>query len=83
MALTPGAGSPNEPLKFVSGAVVEPGLYSLRLGVVDSEGRRGSIVRDVSAWKMAGESFALGDLIVGGLPDARDRALPSRSSRTC
>jgi len=66
--LTPGSGSPNEPLKFVSGVVVEPGLYSLRMGVVDSEGRRGSIVRDVSAWKMAGEPFALGDLIVGGVP---------------
>ncbi len=68
VALTPGAGSPNEPLKFVGGVVVDPGLYSLRLGVVDSEGRRGSIVRDVSAWKMAGETFALGDLIVGGIP---------------
>jgi VWFA-related protein len=68
IALTAGSGSPNEPLKFVSGVVVEPGLYSLRVGVVDSEGRRGSIVRDVSAWKMAGESFALGDLIVGGIP---------------
>ncbi len=68
VALTPGSGSPNEPLKFVGGVVVEPGIYSLRLGVVDSEGRRGSIVRDVSAWKMAGETFALGDLIVGGAP---------------
>jgi VWFA-related protein len=66
--LTSGVGSPNEPLKFVSGVVVDPGIYSLRLGVVDSEGRRGSIVRDVSAWKMAGEPFALGDLIVGGVP---------------
>ena len=68
VALTPGAGSPNEPLKFVSGVLVEPGIYSLRLGVVDAEGRRGSVIRDVSAWKMAGESFALGDLIVGGMP---------------
>ena len=66
--LTPGSGSPNEPLKFVGGVLVEPGIYSLRFGVVDAEGRRGSIVRDVSAWKMAGESFALGDLIVGGAP---------------
>ena len=68
VALTSGSGSPNEPLKFVSGVVVDPGIYSLRLGVVDSQGRRGSIVRDVSAWKMAGEAFALGDLIVGNLP---------------
>jgi VWFA-related protein len=68
VALTPGAGSPNEPLKFVHSALVEPGLYSLHFGVVDSEGRRGSVVRDVSAWKMAGETLAFGDLIVGGIP---------------
>jgi VWFA-related protein len=75
VALTPGSGSPNEPLKFVSGVVVEPGIYSLRLAVVDAEGRRGSIVRDVSAWKMAGESFALGDLIVGGIPTQGQQGL--------
>ena len=75
VALTPGAGSPNEPLKFVSGVLVEPGIYSLRLGVVDAEGRRGSVIRDVSAWKMAGESFALGDLIVGGMPTQGQQGL--------
>ena len=68
VSLTNGAGSANEPLKFVGGVLVEPGIYSLRIGAVDSEGRRGSVIRDVSAWKMAGESFALGDLIVGGVP---------------
>jgi VWFA-related protein len=68
VALTNGSGSPNEPLKFVGGVVVDPGIYSLRLGVVDSQGRRGSIIRDVSAWKMTGETFALGDLIVGNIP---------------
>ena len=63
-----GSGSPNEPLRFVGGVVVDPGTYSLRLAVVDKEGRRGSIVRDVSAWKMAGEPFAMGDLVVGPVP---------------
>ncbi|HEY9465369.1 MAG TPA: VWA domain-containing protein, partial [Vicinamibacterales bacterium] len=66
--LAPGAGSPNEPLHFVSGVVLDPGIYSLRFGVVDDEGRRGSVVRDVNAWKMAGEPLAMGDLIVGSLP---------------
>ena len=66
--LSPGAGSPNEPLHFVSGVVLEPGIYSLRFGVVDDEGRRGSVVRDVNAWKMAGETLAMADLIVGSLP---------------
>jgi VWFA-related protein len=66
--LSPGAGSPNEPLHFVSGVMLEPGIYSLRFGVVDEEGRRGSVVRDVNAWKMAGEPLAMGDLIIGSLP---------------
>jgi VWFA-related protein len=66
--LSPGAGSPNEPLHFVSGVVLEPGIYSLRFGVVDDEGRRGSVVRDINAWKMAGEPLAMGDLIIGSLP---------------
>jgi len=66
--LSPGAGSPNEPLHFVSGVPLDPGIYSLRFGVVDDEGRRGSVVRDVNAWKMAGEPLAMGDLIVGSLP---------------
>jgi VWFA-related protein len=69
MTLSPGAGSPNEALRFVGGVVVDPGNYSLRLAVIDEEGRRGSIVRDVSAWKMAGESFATGDLVVGPVPE--------------
>jgi len=68
MALSSGSGSPNEPLRFVGGVLVDPGSYSLRLAAIDREGRRGSIVRDVTAWKMAGESFAMGDLVVGSVP---------------
>ncbi len=66
--LAPAGTSRNEPLEFVGGVMVDSGLYSLRFGVVDAEGRRGSVVRDVSAWKMAGEEFATGDLVVGGIP---------------
>jgi VWFA-related protein len=68
--LTPLAGSPNEPLSFVGAAAIDPGLYTLRLAVVDGEGRRGSVVRDVSAWKMTGEEFASGDLVIGNAPAA-------------
>ncbi len=63
--LSPLGSSPNEPLVFEGSALVDPGIYYLRIGVVDSEGRRGSVVREVSAWKMAGEALAFGDLIVG------------------
>ena len=49
---------------------LEPGTYSLRLAAVDSEGRRGSVIHTVSAWQMAGEAFAFGDLFVGNMPEA-------------
>ena len=66
--LEPVAGSPTEALSFVGGMTVDPGIYTLRFGVVDAEGRRGSVVRDVNAWKLAGEEFATGDLIIGNVP---------------
>ena len=68
--LSSSSGSSTAPLDFLGAVVVEPGIYELRLAVVDEEGRRGSIVREVNAWKMAGEELALGDLFVGGLPPA-------------
>ena len=68
--LSSAPGISNAPLDFLSAVVVEPGIYELRLAVVDEEGRRGSVVREVSAWKMAGEELALGDLFVGSLPTA-------------
>jgi VWFA-related protein len=55
------------PLGFTAGLVVDPGNYHVRFGVVDAEGRRGSIIRDIYAWKTAGEEFAVGDLMVGGI----------------
>jgi VWFA-related protein len=65
VTLAPLGGSPNEPLVFEGSAVVDPGIYTLRLAAVDGEGRRGSVVREVSAWKMSGEALAFGDLVVG------------------
>jgi VWFA-related protein len=66
--LEPAGTSGTEPLDFLGGVVVEPGIYTLRFGVVDAEGRSGSVVREVNAWKMAGETLALGDLIIGSTP---------------
>lgn len=68
MTLSSASSNPNETLKFVGGVLVDPGTYSLRFAVVDKEGRRGSVVRDVKASKMSGEPFAVGDLIVGPMP---------------
>jgi VWFA-related protein len=59
------SGLANAPRDYLSEILVEPGNYSLRFGVVDEAGRRGGVIRDVSAWKLGGEEFALGDLLVG------------------
>lgn len=58
-------GLPNAPRDYLTEMVVDPGNYSLRFGVVDSEGRRGGVIREVNAWKLGGEEFALGDLFIG------------------
>ena len=55
----------NAPRDYLGEIVVEPGNYSLRFGVVDATGRRGGVIREVNAWKLGGEEFALGDLLVG------------------
>ena len=44
---------------------VEAGTYSLRLGVVDSAGRRGSVEHPVRAALVSSGPVAVGDLIVG------------------
>ena len=61
---------------------MEPGNYSLRFGVVDSSGRRGSVIREVNAWKLGGEEFALGDLLIGdAATDAAGRIRPGVEPR--
>ena len=66
-------GSDNAPRDYLGEIVVEPGNYSLRFGVVDSSGRRGGVIREVNAWKLGGEEFAMGDLLIG---DAGAEATP-------
>ena len=63
-------GVENAPRDYLGEIVVEPGNYSLRFGVVDATGRRGGVIREVNAWKLGGEEFALGDLLVGDAGNA-------------
>jgi VWFA-related protein len=74
-------GRTNAPLGYIGAVVVEPGVYSVRFGVVDAEGRRGSVVRDVRAWKTAGEEFSVGDLMVGGVPTTEKPLTPQVEAR--
>jgi VWFA-related protein len=64
-------------LEFRAQSVVPPGVYSLRVAVVDGAGRRGAVVREVNAWKMAGEEFAVADLVVGPVPSSGQTVVAS------
>ena len=57
-------GRGNASLSYLDSVTVDPGVYDVRLAVVDAQGRHGSVVREVSAWKMAGEAFTYADLVV-------------------
>lgn len=67
--LRPTAGRTDTALDFSTSVLLDPGTYGLRFGVADEEGRRGSVVREVNAWKLAGEEFAVADLVVGRPPE--------------
>lgn len=68
--LTSVDGQPDAPLEYQFATIVDPGVYTLRFGVVDAQGRRGSVVRDIRAWKIDGVEFTAGDLLVGNAPSA-------------
>jgi hypothetical protein len=75
-------GHPNSPRDYLGEILVDPGNYSLRFGVVDVSGRRGGVIREVNAWKLAGEEFALGDLLIGDAgADASPRLRPGVEPR--
>lgn len=64
LKLEPLEGRTNASLSYLDAVTVDPGVYEVRLAAVDAEGRHGSVIRDVNAWKMAGEEFTYADLVV-------------------
>jgi VWFA-related protein len=76
LKLEPLEGRTNASLSYLGYVTVDPGVYELRLAVVDAEGRHGSVVREVNAWKMAGEAFTYADLVVNHAATAGDGLRP-------
>jgi VWFA-related protein len=73
------AGGPGERVEFVGEAVVEAGgAYTLRLAVVDADGRRGSVEHPLKAAPVAAGGLEVSDLVLaasgagGGLRPAVD-----------
>lgn len=51
-------------LEYATAVLVDPGNYSIRVAVVDDEGRRGSVTRQVVAYQMSELPFAVSDLLL-------------------
>lgn len=74
--LTPPEGRANASLQYLNYVDVDPGVYELRLAAVDPDGHHGSVVREVNAWKIAGEEFTFADLVVNHAATAADGLRP-------
>ena len=66
--LSPAASGPNQTLQYDTSLAVEPGSYSLRFGVIDKDGRRGTVVHRIELPRFDGVDVPTSDLIVGNLP---------------
>ena len=66
--LSPEVSGPNQVLRYDTALSVEPGSYALRVGAVDTNGRRGAVVYRIELPKLTPGEFATSDLIVGNLP---------------
>jgi hypothetical protein len=60
----------SEPARDDGTVVVDPGTYTLRFGVVDKEGRRGSVVRELLVAAPSDTATSLSDLFIGRVADA-------------
>jgi VWFA-related protein len=74
-------GGPNEPLHFDTALLIDPGAYSLRFGVVDPDGRRGTVIRRVELEPLPGEGLKTSDLVVGDVVAEGDVLHPSVEPR--
>jgi VWFA-related protein len=67
LQLAPDSG-PDAALPFDTAVALDPGEYSLRFGAVHRDGRRGTVVRNVSLTREADAVLSTSDLIVGSAP---------------
>jgi hypothetical protein len=74
--LSPAASGPNQTLQYDSSLSIAPGSYSLRFGVVDKDGRRGTVVHRLDLPKFQDVDVPTSDLIVGNLPAEGESLTP-------
>ncbi len=74
--LSPAASGPNQTLQYDTSLAVDPGSYSLRFGVIDKDGRRGTVVHRIELPRFDGVDVPTSDLIVGNLPAEGESLTP-------
>lgn len=74
--LSSAASGPNQTLQYDTVLSVVPGSYSLRFGVVDKDGRRGTVVHRLELAKFEDVQLPTSDLIVGNLPAQGESLTP-------
>jgi hypothetical protein len=75
--LSPPVTGPNQLLEYDTALLVDAGAYSVRFGVVDKEGRRGTVVRRIELPGIDADALATSDLVVGSLPSEGDALRPA------
>jgi len=76
LALEPGPGGDATPLTFDTAFRLDAGRYTVRFGVVDAMGRRGTVVRPIVLDPRSSDEVATSDLIVGPVPADDERMHP-------
>ena len=74
--LSPAGSGPDQRLQYDTVLRVDPGSYLLRFGVVDKDGRRGTVVHRVELATFADVPVPTSDLIVGNLPAEGESLTP-------
>jgi hypothetical protein len=77
VTLSPVPGAANQALAFDTSLAIDPGQYAIRFGVVDPEGRRGTVVHQLDAGSLsATNGVQTSDLIIGSVPADGDALHP-------
>jgi len=77
----PPAAAKDQPAPFGAALLLDPGVYSLRFTVVNGEGRRSIVIREVNASRSATAELSTSDLVIGDAPPAGQGITPGAEPR--
>ena len=72
------ASADGRAIEYDGSILLDPGTYTLRFGVVDPAGNRGSVERPLRLARPANQPVVVGDMMLAGMHEAKARALRPR-----